>query len=81
MRQQVNIKLPPNLLVALREHCNPYTAFIEAAIREKMQREGIVIPASDSGWRWDGDVDDMPFNLPVDETGAVTFRRSGDKVG
>ncbi|TVM02994.1 MAG: hypothetical protein CV087_07555 [Candidatus Brocadia sp. WS118] len=67
MRKQINIKLPENLLSALKGHCKAtevsYTTFIEQAIREKLAKEGVLVPALDSGWRWDGDVEDMPFEI------------------
>lgn len=71
MRQQINIKLPENLRSALKEHCKMtginYTAFIEQALREKLAREGKLILAPDSGWRWSGEVDDMPLELPEND--------------
>lgn len=71
MRKQINIKLPENLLSALKGYCSNsginYTACIEQAIQEKLAREGVLVPALDSGWRWDGDVEDMPFKLPKND--------------
>lgn len=67
MRQQINIKLPEALLSALREHCRAaeinYTAFIEQAIRERLAKDGVFVSAPDSGWRWKGDIDEMPFDI------------------
>lgn len=71
MRKQINIKLPKTLLSALKGHCKEievsYTTFIEQAIREKLAREGVLILAPDSGWRWSGEVDDMPLELPEND--------------